>query len=116
MKTEKTKVEGTCYIWAMPKSDWQIQQDLKEVDNDMAKVMPFQYKITTGSTNYNDDAVLVGEFDVVGTVPEGVDLVKAAVETLRDKIAEAKKEYEKTVADLEEKIKNLALIEYQPEA
>ena len=115
MKTAKTNVEGTCYIWAYPKTDYEISTELDAVAGDMTKVIPFKYVITSNSANWRDDAVLVHEFPVTGMVPAGVDLVKAAVETLRTEIQRVQKEAADKVLELEEKIKNLALIEYQPE-
>jgi len=113
MQTKRTKVEGTCYIWALPKSDWQIEQDIEE--HGVENVIPFRYVITANSAHYQTGAVKVHEFDVLGTVPEGVDLIKAAVKTMREEIAEIQKEAAKKVADLEEQIKHLALITYQPD-
>jgi len=115
MKTEKTNVEGMCYIWAYPKTDWEIKSELRGVDGDMSKIVPFKYSITSNDSNWRDDSVKVHEFPVTGVVPEGVDLVKAAVETLREEIARVQAETKKKVDELEEKIKNLALIEYVPE-
>lgn len=115
MKTEKTKVEGTMYIWAYPKTEWELSQELKEAGEGMEHtVLPFKYRITSSDTNYSQGTVLVADFEVVGTVPEGVDLVKAAIKTLRAEIEEARKEYEKKKVELEEQIGKLALIEYQP--
>jgi len=114
MKTEKTTVSGKCYIWALPMTDYQVKLALEEVDGDMEKVTPFKYEITASCSNWHDGAVRVCEFDVVGTVPEGIDLVKQAVETLRDEIIKVRKDADDKIADLEEQIKNLALIEYKP--
>lgn len=115
MKTKRTTVEGVNYIWAYPKTNWEIEQDLQEVDGDMTKVVPFNYQITSNSANWRDDSVLVHEFPVVGNVPAGIDLVKAAVKTLQAEIAQVQAEAEAKVAELNEKIKNLALIEYRPD-
>ncbi len=115
MKTEKTNVEGTCYIWALPKSDWEIEQDLKEAANDMTKVIPFKYRITASDINYTSGAVKVCDFPVTGQVPEGIDLVTAAVQTLREKIIEIRRERDKEIAEIEEQIKALALIEFLPD-
>jgi len=116
MKTRKTSVEGTAYIWAYPNTDWEIEQDLKEAGDNKLTVEPFKYQITSNASNWRDESVLVHEFPVVGNVPEGIDLVKAAVKTLRAEIEEVQAEAAKKVSALEEKIKNLALIEYQPDA
>ena len=114
MKTERTNVGGTCYIWAVPKSDYQLQQEVKD-EGDAVKVIPFKYVIRTSSTHWQTDAVLVHEFPVTGTVPEGVDLIKAAVQTMHDEIIRIRKEADKSIAELEERISKLALLEYTPE-
>ena len=113
MKTAKTNVEGKCYIWAIPKTDWEIKQDLEKMER--SKVVPFRYIIKSSSSDYRDEAVMVHEFDVLGTVPEGVDLITAAVKTLREEIIRVRKEADDRIGELEVKIKNLALIEYRPE-
>jgi hypothetical protein len=115
MKTKSTIVEGTNYIWAFPKTDWEIGQELKDVDGDMTKIVPFKYQITASDCNWRDDSVLVHEFTTVGVVPAGIDLVKAAVKTLRAEIEQVQADAAKKVSELEEKIKTLALIEYQPD-
>lgn len=116
MKTVKTKVEGTGYIWAIPKSDYEIRNELADVDGDASKVVPFTYIIKSHDSDYRDGAVMVHEFDIVAQVPEGVDLIKAAVATMRDEIVKLQSETKKKVDELEKKIRDLALIEYQPES
>lgn len=113
MKTKRTKVEGTCYIWALPKTDWETQQEIDKVG--IENVVPFNYKITAHSTHYAIGAVKICEFDVIGTVPEGVDLIQAAVKTLREEIDEVQKEAKQKVDELNERIRKLAMITYQPE-
>lgn len=116
MKTEKTRVEGICYIWAYPKTEWEITQDIKDAgEGNQASVLPFKYAIRTGSTDYRDSAVRVCEFSVVGTVPDGIDLVQKAIVTLKTKIDDARKELAVREADLQKQINALALITYQPE-
>ena len=116
MKTKQTKVEGKCYIWANPKTKWEIEQDLKELgEGNEDKLIPFAYSLSSNKSSYHDSAVRVHEFDVVGTVPPGIDLVAAAIKTLRTKVDDARKEFEIREADLETQIRSLALITYQPE-
>lgn len=115
MKTMREQVDGKCYVWAFPKTDWELQQEIDARDGNMAGIMPFKYEITTSSSNWRDDSVLVCDFAVSTWVPEGVDLVKAAISTLRDEISRVQEEADKKIAELQEKINNLALIEFKPE-
>ena len=115
MKTKQTRVEGTAYIFAVPKTEYTLKRELDEVNGDASKVMPFEYEIRSFNSHFRDDAVLVHEFSIVGTVPEGIDLVVAAVETLRAEIVKVRTEADKRVAEIEKKIRNLALLTYQHE-
>ena len=116
MKTVKTPVDGVCYIWAIPMSEWELKSALEEAGGIMKRVTPFKYIITTNNSHYANNAVRVCEFNVMGMVPGGIDLVKKAVETLRDEILRVRKEADDAIVELEVQIRNLALITYQPEA
>ena len=115
MKTTECKVEGKAYIWAVPKGDWQLKQEVKDNEGSMIGICPFRYETTDSDSDWRSTAVLVSEFDIVGTVPSGIDLVMKAVATLRDKIVTIQAEADKEVAKIEEQIRNLALLEYKPE-
>lgn len=115
MKTTEEVVKSKAYIWAVPKGEWTLKQEVEANDGNMAGISPFTYVITSSSSDYRDTTVLVHEFDIAGVVPAGIDLVLKAVETLRDKITAIVAEADKEVAKLEDQIKNLALIEYKPQ-
>ncbi len=114
MRTIETVVSSKAYIWAVPKPEYLLKKELKEAEGDATKIIPFEYEITSSETHWRDSAVRVHEFDVAGVVPSGIDLVMKAVETLRDKILKVQAVADKEIVKLEEQIKNLALIEYQP--
>ena len=115
MKTQLTKVDGKAYIWAVPKGEYTLGQEIRENGDSMVGICPFKYDVTCNESDWRSDSVLVAEFDIVGTVPAGIDLVLKAVETLRNQIVTIQAEAEKEVAKIEEKIRKLALIEYKPE-
>jgi len=114
VKTTQCEVRGTAYIWAVPKSEWKLQREVEENDGSMLGICPFQYEITDSDTNWRPTAVRVADFGIVGTVPPGIDLVLKAVETLRNKIVTIQAEADKEIAQVEEQIRNLALLEYKP--
>ena len=114
MKTTNEVVKGIAYIWAVPKTEWALKREVELNDGVMDGICPFTYDITDSKSDWRNNTVLVHEFDIAGVVPAGIDLVLKAVETLRDKIVEIQAEADKKVAELEEQIKNLALIEFQP--
>jgi len=114
VKTKETLVQSEAHIWALPKGEYQLKQDLEEADGDATKVTPFKFEITDSDSHWRDSAVHVHAFDVAGVVPAGIDLVMKAVETLRNKILTIQADADKEIAKIEEQIKNLALLEYQP--
>jgi hypothetical protein len=106
LKTESTEVTETLQIWAIPRSEWQIERDPAK--------FPFRYEIRTGSP-YQDGSVKVHEQEVSLYVPAGIDLRKKAIETLSEEIKTVKKDADTRVKDLEEQINSLALLEYKPD-
>ena len=106
MKTETTLVTGTVYVFATPKTEY-------EIANLEAGELPFKYEIK--SYDYCDeDSVRVCEFPITGTVPAGIDLTMMAIEGFREQIVEVQKIADQKIERLEEKIKALLLITYQP--
>ena len=106
MKTETTDVTQTIQIWAIPASAWRIENYPDDP--------PFTYAVRTDKP-YSDGCVMVFETEITLTVPEGIDLVQAAVATLNEAINEVNAQAAVSVADLREKIKGLQLLEYKPE-
>ena len=107
MKTERTKVEGNMFVFAVAKSDYELE-NLNPGD------LPFSYKLK--SYDYGDEnAVRVHEFPVTGTIPSGIDITLKCIENLREQIEAIETKAKKDVAGLEKRIKALALIEYKPD-
>lgn len=107
MKTEETVVNGVMYVFAEPKPAYEIESlDPGE--------LPFIYILK--SYDYeSEDSVRVCEFPVTGTVPAGIDITMKAIEGFREKIVEVQKEADRKILRLEDKIKALLLITYQPD-
>lgn len=104
MKTETTKVTETLQIWAIPQSDYWRENHPDE--------LPFRYAIKTHSP-YEDGAVKVCEQEVTLWVPEGVDLLEKAIETLQGEIKEEKIRHKDRVDQLQKQINSLLLLEHQ---
>jgi hypothetical protein len=105
MKTEATKVTNTLQIWAIPQSDYYIEEHPGEI--------PFRYEIRTHKP-YQDGSVMVHETEVSLLVPAGIDLLKAAIETLQSEIKTTRAEAEKRCQELEKQVHNLLLLEHKP--
>ena len=106
MKTKRTQVEGTMYVFAKAKSDYQL-------DNLDPGELPFEYVLK--SYDYGDeDCVRLHEFPVSDYLPEGIDITLKCVENLREQIVAIEKTTAIKIRDLEKRIRHLALIEYKP--
>lgn len=106
MKTKRTEVVQKMSIWAIPKSDY-------EIDESKPGEMPFNYKImTTMNTPWQDGSVKVHEAEMVMYVPAGLDLLEKAVETLKEQIKETRAEAQSKIHKYEEQINNLMLLEW----
>ena len=107
MKTERTEVTGTMYVFAKAKSEY-------ELDHLDPGELPFRYILR--SYDYGDeDCVRLHEFEVSSFLPEGIDITLKCVENLREQIVKIQEEAKTKVRELEDRIKALALIEYRPE-
>ena len=108
MKTKHTKVTQKMSIWAIPKSDYDLE-DLSPGE------MPFDYKIFTNmNTPWQDGSVKVDTQEVDLWVPAGVDLLEQAIETLKEQIKETRAEAQSKITKYEQQIEQLTLIEYKP--
>ena len=105
MKTETTKVTTTLQLWAIPRSEYYIETHPEE--------LPFRYEARTEKC-WQDGAVKLHEEEVTVWVPEGIDLLEKAVETLKDEIKDVKKTADERVEDLQQQINNLLMLEYTP--
>lgn len=105
MKTKLEKVTGKAQVWALPTMGYE-----KDLYGDRA----FHYEIRT-DRSYRKGAVMVSEFEVETIVPEGVDLVMAAVKTLEERIEEIRAEKQREIEELLDEIKKLRMLEYKPD-
>lgn len=107
MKTEKTTLNRDVYIFAEAKSKYQIE-------NLEPGELPFEYKVK--SYDYGDEScVRIMELPIVVQIPEGIDITLECVKNLQEKIEAVRKQAASDIKDLEERIKALTLIEYQPQ-
>jgi len=107
MKTQRTLVEGTMFVFAKAKSEY-------ELDNLEPGDLPFKYELK--SYDYGDeDCVRLHEFAVSDYVPDGIDITLKCIENLKEQITVIEEDAKKAVKKLEDRIKALALIEYKPE-
>jgi hypothetical protein len=106
MVTEKTTFNSKVYIFAKAKSDYQLANlDPGE--------LPFTYVVK--SYDYGDEAcVRIAEQEIAVTVPAGIDITMECIANLREQIDVLEKETIAKVKELEQRIRNIALIEYKP--
>jgi hypothetical protein len=105
MFTKSESVTGNICIWAIPRQSW----DSKEAP-------PFSYRLYSSDTKpYTDGSVKVATIPVTLSVPAGINLLQAALDTLEDAKVEARKTYMDAVHRLDEQIKGLQMLTYQPE-
>ncbi len=102
--SELTPVTGKVAIWAIPKPDASADE------------AAFRYELfSRGYSPWQDGAVKVHEEEITVVVPEGINLVEAAVKTLRAAQEVIRADSAEQIEKLEARIKELALITYQPE-
>ena len=110
-KTTKTPVTGEIEIWAVPKTNWEMEQETIEGD---AHPIPFKFKLSTGKL-WTDGAVKLHTQDISVVCPGGIDLLSSALATLREEKEEERRTFEKRIAELDMKIQALAMLTYIPE-
>ena len=107
MKTEAETIERTVYVFAEAKTKHQL-------DNLAPGELPFEYKVK--QYDYGDESsVRVHEQEISVHIPAGIDLTLECVRNLEEKIICVQKDADAEIADLRQRIKALALIEYKPE-
>ena len=105
MFTVSESVTGKVEIWAVPRSQWADPSD-----------PAFSYQLCAGTMPYQKGAVKVSTQEVTLTVPAGVNLLQAALDTLEDAKKKALETYVEQCKELDEQIKNLRQLSYQPSA
>ena len=107
MKTTKQVINSTVYLFADAKSQYCI-------DNLQPGELPFEYEVR--SYDYgNETCVRLMEFPITLTVPEGIDITLECIKNLKEKIVAVQDAADLEIADLNERIRGLALIEHQPD-
>lgn len=102
MKTEVTTLKQLLQVWAIPESEWRRKNYPEEP--------AFKYEVKTDKP-WNEGAVKVHEAEVSIVIPAGIDITKAAIETLREAQKEVRAVADAKVNELNEKINDLLMIE-----
>jgi hypothetical protein len=106
MKTDGRTIKAKVYVFAQMKTNYELD-NLKDGD------LPFNLRVK--DFDYGDEAsVRIMEHEISVRIPEGIDLTTKCIENLREKISAVEEQCRKDVADLQQRIRNLALIEYKP--
>lgn len=105
MFTKSESITGNICIWAIPRQSWESKE-----------APPFSYRLySEGANPYIDGSVKVTTIPVTLSVPAGINLLQAAMETLEDAKVQARKTYMEAVHRLDEQIKGLQMLTHQPE-
>lgn len=108
MKTDGRTITSKVYIFAEMKTNW-------ELDHLEDGGLPFKFRVKDFDYG-NENCVRIMEYEVDIPIPAGIDLTEKCIENLREKIRAVEEECKTEVADLQQRIRNLSLIEYKPEA
>lgn len=106
MKTERETFKTSVYVYAKSKSKYQLDR-LEPGEK------PYEYEVK-GYDYGDENSVRIMEHEILVPIPEGIDITQECIKNLKEKIDAVEKEAKKQVKDLEERIRNLALIEYRP--
>lgn len=107
MKTERTEITRDVYVFVVPKSDWEINS-LEPGE------LPYRYEVK--SYDYgSESSVRIHKCPVTVTIPAGIDITMECISNLREQISEIRKKADTDIENLEERIRRLALLEYNPE-
>jgi hypothetical protein len=107
MKTKREAVSGTVHIYARPRSKHEINQS---DDN-----LPFELELDSSSHRWND-SIKIDSQEVILMSPDGIDLVAAALATLKERKVKKKEEFEADIAEIETRERELLQLQYQPDA
>lgn len=110
-KTERTCVEGTVGIWAVPKTDWEMDTEREE---GVSNPLPFKFQLSTG-TVYTTGAIKLHEVEVSAWLPDGIDLLQAALKTLKEEMEHERASHDMKMADLQRRMDSLLLLTHDPE-
>lgn len=110
-KTRETTVTGPIEIWAVPKTNWEMEREVAEGD---AHPTPFKFRLSTGKV-WTDGAVKLHTQDISVVCPGGIDLLSSALATLREEKETERKAFDLRMEELDQKIQALAFLTYIPE-
>jgi hypothetical protein len=104
MKTNRETIKTKVYIYAEPKSKYQIE-NLQEGE------ALWTYRVK--DYDYGDEtSVRIMSKEIIVDVPDGIDITTRCISNLQEKIIAVQKQANKDVEDLRDRISKLALIEY----
>jgi hypothetical protein len=106
MTTTQRDVASEVSVWAIPEKDW--------VDGEWKMTGKWEYSLQTGSV-YTKGAVKLYTQKVTLTVPEGIDMLNKAIDTIREEITSIRAETHKEIAELEATITQLLMLTHQKE-
>jgi len=107
MKSTKISVEGSIYVWAWPKNP-----DYDDMEGGM-----WHFELQhSGSYHWRTGAICIYEQKAVVHVPEGIDLLAKAVETVEAKMAQAKVDYDVKIVELQRELNGLLQLTHQSDA
>lgn len=108
MKTIRENLRTTVYVYAQAKSKWAI-------DRLEPGELPWEYRVK--DFDYGDESsVRIMEHEILIPIPADIDVTTKCIENLREKIIAVQKQADEDIKDLNERIRNLALIEYRPDS
>jgi hypothetical protein len=94
-------------VYAQAKSKYQIE-NLKPDE------LPWEYRVK--DFDYGDEAsVRIMEHEILIPIPDGIDITAQCIMNLKEKIVAVEKQAKEDIKDLNDRIRNLALIEYKPD-
>ena len=111
LRTESQQVTGLISVWAVPKARWELEDEL-EAGN--LHPFPFRFILSTSHV-WTDGAVELTQKEVSIYLPEGIDLLQAAMDTLRRAKSQILAEAEKKCQEIDEQMQHLMMITYQPQ-
>ena len=107
MKTTSKTVSGPISIWAVPRTDWEVESS---DDNEL-----FDLELYSGDIKpYREGAVHIHTEAVNVECPAGIDMVQAAVDTLHDAKEREATQYAARIGDLNKKIAALLRLSHTP--
>ena len=111
LHTESQQVTGLVSVWAVPKARWQIEE---EVEDGNPRPFPFRFILST-SRVWEEGAVELTQKEISIYLPDGIDLLQAAMDTLRRAKSQILAEAEKKCQEIDEQMQRLMMITYQPQ-